>query len=89
MMYYSGDWAWWAWIPMTVVMALFWGLLIWAVVTLVRGRGFFTSPAEPAEREARSSPEDILAERLARGEIDVDEYERRMDAVRGRGRRGD
>jgi putative membrane protein len=30
----------------------------------------------------RSSAEDVLAERLARGEIDEDEYRRRRDALR-------
>ena len=31
----------------------------------------------------RASAEQILAERLARGEIDEDEYRRRRDALRG------
>ena len=31
----------------------------------------------------RTSAEQILAERLARGEIDEDEYRRRRDALRG------
>jgi putative membrane protein len=31
----------------------------------------------------RSSAEEILAERLARGEIDADEYRHRRDALRG------
>ena len=31
----------------------------------------------------RSTAEDMLAERLARGEIDEDEYRRRRDALRG------
>jgi len=34
------------------------------------------------DRPARSSAEDILAERFARGEIDEDEYRSRLDALR-------
>jgi putative membrane protein len=30
----------------------------------------------------RTTAEDLLADRLARGEIDVDEYRRRRDALR-------
>ena len=33
--------------------------------------------------QRRSSAEDVLADRLARGEIDEDEYRRRRDALRG------
>ena len=36
-----------------------------------------------AAQPGRSSAEDVLAERLARGEIDEDEYRRRRDALRG------
>jgi putative membrane protein len=34
-------------------------------------------------QQHRSSAEELLAERLARGEIDEDEYRRRRDALRG------
>jgi putative membrane protein len=33
--------------------------------------------------QRRSSAEDVLADRLARGEIDEDEFRRRRDALRG------
>jgi putative membrane protein len=35
------------------------------------------------ELPGRSPAEDLLAERLARGEIDEEEYRRRRDALRG------
>jgi putative membrane protein len=72
MMYWAnGDWNWAAWITMTASMILFWGLVAWVVVTLVR------RPEETAR-----TADDILADRLARGEIDDDEYHRRSDALR-------
>jgi putative membrane protein len=68
-------WGWGAWTVMMLGSVAFWGLLIWAVVALVRGAD--------AGSERRADPEQILAERLAAGEIDEDEYRRRLDALRG------
>lgn len=56
------------WILMMLGMVIFWGLVIYGVVWLVRGA------ASPAPRE---TPAEILQRRLARGEISVEEYERR------------
>lgn len=68
------DWSgnmngWWWW--MAPLMLAFWALVIWGVVILLRGRGGST------DRRA----EDILDERLARGEIDEAEYRRRREAI--------
>jgi len=59
---------------MTVGMVAFWGLLITLTVVLLRGLN------RPADRAygPRPSPEQLLAERFARGEIDEDEYRRRL-----------
>lgn len=56
---------------------LFWGLVVAGVVLLVRhfGRGTPTSP--------RPAPQQLLAERFARGEIDEDEYIRRLQMLGG------
>ncbi len=32
----NGDWSWWNWAAMTVGMAAFWGLVLWAIISLVR-----------------------------------------------------
>ena len=69
-----------------IFMVVFWGLVIWAIVALVRG-GFGNGhgcghdhagaargkdkPALPAGR----SPLEILKERYAKGEIDKKEFE--------------
>ena len=76
-----GGSSWW-WIPMMIMMIAFWGGLIWIGVTLIR-RGShtpqLTAPTSPTP--ARPGPPEILAERLARGEIEPDEYRRRLDAL--------
>ena len=52
------------------------GLVVWAVVqSMQRGR----SKAVP---NAARTAESILADRFARGEIDDDEYRRRLDTLR-------
>jgi putative membrane protein len=63
---------------MLVFMVLFWGAIIALVVWAVRQfrpNGTRATDADPAMR--------ILEERFARGEIDVDEFARRRDALRG------
>ncbi|MFI9081203.1 SHOCT domain-containing protein [Streptomyces sioyaensis] len=86
MMWYDGGWG--GWIFMALVMVLFWALIIAGVVALVRyvsssHRGQPGAP--PSSHEAGSGSrraEDLLAERFARGEIDEDEYKRRITLLR-------
>lgn len=86
---YNGDWnngdwnhgmggggGWW-W--MAIVMVIFWGGLIGLAVAFLRrpnlaGHGAATPP----------TAQTILAERLARGEIEADEYRSRLDALNHR-----
>ncbi len=70
----------WAWLWMTGVMLGFWVLVAWVAVTVARGGG--------DSRSAVPTPERILADRFARGEIDEDEYHQRLDALRDRARAG-
>lgn len=66
-------------------MLLFWGLLVLGGVALVRYLGRLparhptTPPAAPPVTPHR--PEQLLAERYARGEIDTDEYRHRLDTL--------
>jgi putative membrane protein len=71
---------WWVVMPLATV--LFWGAVIWLVVIFVRGLSGRPS-GDGAER-----PDEILARRYARGEIDEDEYRRRLDTLRGTARAG-
>ena len=71
-------WGGW-WFLMPLVMVAFWGTIIWAVVTVVRGR-----PASPpASPTGRPGSEEILADRYARGEINDDDYRQRLATLRG------
>jgi putative membrane protein len=81
MMWYDSDWGWAGWALMTVGMVLFWALVITAVVLVVRyiaGTRGTAAPPPPGPTRA----EDVLAERFARGEIDEDEYRRRLASLR-------
>ncbi len=62
------------WMVMVTAMALMWGLLIAAVVALVR------TPPVDARRERRD-PVQLLEERFARGEIDDSEYRARRHTL--------
>ena len=61
-----------------IIMILFWGLIIWAVITVVRSTG------RGADRGiAGKSALDILKERYARGEIDKKEFEEKKRDLTG------
>ncbi len=80
MRYHDGGWGPGAWIAMALVMVVFWGVVVTAIVFAVRGwRHESATPAAPTGDSAQR----ILDERFARGEIDADEYQRRRDVLRG------
>jgi putative membrane protein len=83
-MMYGDGWMWGhGWWLMWVVMALVLAALIVAMVVAIRYLSA-SSPA-PAQRSGlsvRPGPETLLAERFARGEIDDDEYRRRLSLLR-------
>ncbi|MDJ0348419.1 SHOCT domain-containing protein [Cryobacterium sp. PH29-G1] len=62
-------------------MLVFWGAVVTAGLLLFRRRHLDDGPAG-SRRPSRSSAEDILDERFARGEIDADEYTARRDVLR-------
>ena len=66
---------------MIVSMVLFWGLLIFGVVNLVR---YSSAEERPAARPLTT--EQMLADRFARGEIDEPEYRGRLEVLRGESR---
>ena len=83
-----GNGNWW-WIPMMIMMVAFWGGLIWIGVTLLKRshNPQLHAPAGPSmlpSSVTTSKPTalEILAERLARGEIEPDDYRQRVDALR-------
>ena len=86
---WNGDWAngmgggFWGWFLMLTMMIAFWGGLIWFAVTLVRRPNHTSPTAGPASTNAviRQTAQEILAGRLARGEIESDEYRQRLQAL--------
>ncbi|MFI8992632.1 SHOCT domain-containing protein [Streptomyces sp. NPDC053542] len=71
----------WGFVVMAVAQLLFWILLLGGVALLVRYlvRGHRDAGTTPVHQ----TPEQVLAGRYARGEIDEEEYRRRLTALRG------
>jgi putative membrane protein len=66
------------WLVMTLVMIAFWSLVVFAIAAIFRGTRSDVTSAGTARRDA----DQILDERLARGEIDGEEYRSRKAALR-------
>ncbi len=67
----------WGYALMTVSMVVFWGLVAFGVIATVRLLG-----RQDRSTGARPTPERVLAERFAHGQIDEQEYRQRLDALR-------
>ncbi len=87
MYWYGSGMSGWGYALMTIGLILFWGAVIFGIVALVRyaGRGGKQASAPQSPPPPAQTPERLLAERFARGEIDEDEYQRRLAALRGTG----
>ena len=83
--YWGPHMMWGGWLHMFfgfLMMLLFLAILVGLVVLVVRWLGSSEhSPFRPASRQGDRAALDILKERLARGEIDVAEYEERRRAL--------
>ena len=70
----------WGW-TLIVFWSLFWvgllGVAIWAAAHWARGN----SQAEAPEQPPTKSAHELLDERLARGDIDPDDYQQRRDLI--------
>lgn len=67
----------WGYVAMVIGMLIFWGGLVLVVGLVVRE--FARRPHAPG---VHRSAEQLLAERFARGEIDVQEFESRIASLR-------
>lgn len=80
MMYYGPGLSGWGMTFMIIGNLVLWGLLIFGAVLVARyvwpGQTVSSSPAE-------LSPQQIAAQRLARGEINEDEYQHILQALSG------
>jgi putative membrane protein len=78
MMYWNGDWNGWAWFAMGSSMLAFWALVgaaIWFAV-----RSLSSTPSTPRSPSA----EETLRQRYAAGELDDEEFTRRLHMLRDR-----
>ncbi len=86
-MWYPG-WGWGGFAMMAVLFVLFVAVVIIAGIALVRylrgsrQSGAASPPGEPEREHGQERAEELLAERFARGEIDEDEYKRRLELLR-------
>ena len=73
----------WGWVLMTLSWIAFWALVILGLIAVIRYlRGTSAGRNErPSQSPGRPTPEQLLAERYARGEIDETEYRRRLDIL--------
>ena len=83
-MMYGNGWMWGhGWLLMWVVMALVLAALIAAMAVAIR---YLSASSQVSTQRpgvsVRPGPETLLAERFARGEIDDDEYRRRLSLLR-------
>jgi putative membrane protein len=69
----------WGWFVASVSAILFWVLLVLLIVLLLRTMSRGSGHPHGA---MTSLPEQVLAERFARGEIDEEEYRRRLAVLR-------
>ena len=67
------------WVFMPIFMILFWGLVIWGVVSLVRGLSGSRSSDSDSSRP--DSALEVLKKRYARGEITKEEYEEKKKDI--------
>ncbi len=76
MFWYGGHWVFWQVALMWVGMIAFWGLIVWAVFALIT-----SATRRPGVDGRGEEARHILDQRLARGEIDVEEYRRLLDVI--------
>ncbi len=89
MWYWGTGMHWWGWGLGAFTTLIFWGLIIWAIVALVRwtrgtGSGPWHDGTHGGTWRHDDDPEEILARRFAAGEIDADDYRERLNALRAR-----
>lgn len=80
---HHGDWAWGGWLVMSLVMLLFLAVVAVGMYLIWRtAAGTGPAPGSAGSRAPERPAQEILAERLARGEIDPEEYRTRLSALR-------
>ncbi len=76
------DMGWWGWAGMGVGMVLFWALIIAGIVAVVAYINGDRQDRQIPPHPTSASPEQVLAARFARGEINETEYRERLAVLR-------
>ncbi len=79
---YGHNMGWWGYAGMGIGMVLFWALIIVGIVALIRFISGTTNTGNTAAPPVTLSPEQVLANRFAHGEIDETEYQQRIAVLR-------
>ncbi|MDI2030475.1 SHOCT domain-containing protein [Saccharopolyspora sp. TS4A08] len=86
MMFGDGGMGVWGFAFMTANTVLFWVVIVLGIIALVRYLSR-TDAHGGGSQEPTGSAQRLLADRFARGEIDEDEYQRRLQVLGERARR--
>lgn len=86
MFWYGDNMSGWGYAWMGIGMVLFWALIIVGIVALIRYSSSNQQGGRPPNDDA-PSPEQLLAARFARGEIDEAQYRERLAVLRDHVRR--
>jgi putative membrane protein len=76
MVWFGSHWAFWQSGLMSIAILVFWLMVIWIVYAFVT-----SGPPRTRSREDGADARQILDQRLARGEIDAEEYRRLRDLI--------
>ena len=77
--------SWWWFFVMPLSVVGFWALVIWVAALVIRGDRSSHRETPAPQAGPGGDAERIVADRFARGEIDVREYHRRLDVLRSDG----
>ncbi len=78
---WHGTFGWGGWALMLITMAVFWAVIISIVVLVIRYPARDRKLTHQEGKTSRSA-EELLAQSYARGELDDDEYRRRVTVLR-------
>lgn len=76
MLWYGSHLVFWQVALMWVGMIAFWGLIVWALYALIS-----SASRRPGDEDHGREARRILDQRLAKGEIDVEEYQRLRETI--------
>lgn len=79
MTWWNGGVGWGGWLAMSLMMIVVWGVLIFGGIARWRATDRSDRSQPPA---GHPTPEQLLDERIARGEIDIEEYRQRRESLR-------